>query len=55
MKHLNEKVLELISEVQKVLKNDPEFAEELIRDLTRISKLLIEKELEKYKDEINGP
>ena len=47
MKNLNEKVLELISEIQKVLKDDPGFAEEVIRDLTRVSKLLIEKELSK--------
>lgn len=50
MEHLNEKVLELIKEIRDTFKDDPELPE-VIRDLTRISKFLIKKELEKYKDE----
>ena len=53
MKNLNDKVLELIKEIRDTFKNDPELPE-MIRDLTRISKILVEKELEKYKTEIDG-
>ncbi len=48
MEHLNKKVLELISEIQVAFKNDPEFAEELTRDLIRVSKALLLKELKKF-------
>ncbi len=51
MKNLNERVLELIKEIQKTFESDPEFAAEVIRDLTRVSKLLLEKELKKINDE----
>jgi len=50
MEHLNKKVLELIRDVRDTFKNDPEFAEEIMRDLTRISKLLLSKELKKFDD-----
>ena len=53
MKNLNEKVLKLISEIKDALKDDPELPE-MIRDLTRVSKILLEKELDKYKTETDG-
>lgn len=50
MKTLNEKILELIYEIQDTFEDDPELPE-MIRDLTRVSKILVEKGLEKYKTE----
>ncbi len=50
MKNLNEKVLELISEIQKTFKDDPELPE-ILRDLTRVSKFLIKNELKKFDNE----
>ena len=49
MEHLNEKVLELIREIKNTFKDDPDLPE-IIRDLTRVSKILLLKELKKYKD-----
>lgn len=54
MKNLNEKVLELIKEIQKTFEDDPEFAAEVIRDLTRVSKLLIKNELKLFDDELKN-
>ena len=53
MKKLNDKVLELIKEIRDAFENDPELPE-MIRDLTRVSKILVEKDLEKYKDETHS-
>ena len=53
MEHLNDKVLELIKEVNVAFKDDPELPE-IIRDLTRISKALLGKELKKFDDERDG-
>ena len=50
MKNLNDKVLELIKEANISLKDDPVFAEEIIRDLTRISKLILNKELKQFSE-----
>ena len=49
MEHLNEKVLELIKEIQDTFPGEPELSE-IIRDLTRISKILLIKELKKFDD-----
>ena len=49
MEHLNEKVLELIFEIQDTFPGDPELTE-VIRDLTRVSKFLLSKELKKFDD-----
>lgn len=51
MKNLNDKVLELIKEANISLKDDPVFAEEIIRDLTRISRILLDKELKQFSEE----
>ena len=51
MEHLNEKVLELIKEIQDAFNDDPELAEELTRDLTRVSNAILNKELKKFDDE----
>jgi len=50
MEILNEKILILIKEIQDTFKDDPELPE-IIRDLTRVSKALLEKELKKFDDE----
>lgn len=50
---LNEKVLKLIKEIQVTFEGDPELSE-VIRDLTRVSKFLIKKELKKFDDENKG-
>jgi len=47
MEHLNEKILELIFEIQDTFPGDPELLE-VIRDLTRVSKFLLSKELKKF-------
>jgi len=52
MKKLNEKVLELIFEIQDTFPGDPELTD-VIRDLTRVSKFLLSKELKKFDDENN--
>ncbi len=53
MEHLNEKVLELILEIKVFFKDDPDLPE-VIRDLTRVSKFLLNKELKKFDDGKNG-
>jgi len=50
MKTLNKKLLELIFEIQDEYPGDPELVE-VVRDLTRVSKYLLRKELEKFNDE----
>ena len=50
MEHLNEKVLELIKEIQDTFPGDPDLPE-IIRDLSRVSNTLLLKELKKYDDE----
>ena len=50
MEHLNEKVLELIFEIQDTFPGDSELIE-VIRDLTRVSKFLLSKELKKFDNE----
>ena len=50
MEHLNEKVLELIFEIQDTFPGDSELLE-FIRDLNRVSKFLLRKELKKFDDE----
>ena len=50
MKRLNDKVLELIFEIQETYPGDPELTE-VIRDLTRVSKFLLKNELKKFEDE----
>ena len=49
MEHLNEKVIELIKEIQDTFKDDPDLPE-IIRDLTRLSNTLLIKELKKFDD-----
>ena len=48
---VNENVLGLIFDIQDTFKDEPEFAKGIIRDLTRISNLLLLKELKKFDDE----
>ena len=50
MEHLNEKVLELIKEIKDTFPDDPDLPE-IIRDLTRLSRTLLIKELKKFDDE----
>ena len=50
MEHLNEKVLELIFEIQDTFPGDPDLPE-IIRDLKRVSNTLLLKELKKFDDE----
>ena len=50
MEHLNEKVIELIKEIQDTFKDDP-YLPEIIRDLTRLSNTLFIKQLKKFDDE----
>ena len=50
MEHLNEKVLILIKEIQDTFPSDPDLPE-IIRDLTRLSRTLLIKELKKFDDE----
>ena len=50
MEHLNEKVLILIKEIQDTYPGDPELTE-VIRDLIRVSKFLLSKQLKKFDDE----
>ena len=52
MEKLNDKVLELIFEIQETYPGDPELLE-VIRDLTRVSKFLLKNELKKFDDENN--
>ena len=52
MKNLNEKVLLLIKEIRDTYKDDTDLPE-IIRDLTRVSKYLVIKELKKFDDEIS--
>lgn len=49
MKNLNEKVLLLIKEIQDTFKDDPDLPG-VIRDLIRVSKFLVSKELKKFDD-----
>ena len=49
MEHLNEKVIELIKEIQDTFPSDPDLPE-IIRDLTRLSNTLFIKELKKFDD-----
>ena len=49
MEHLNEKVLELMYEIQDTFPGDPDLPE-IIRDLTRLSNTLFIKELKKFDD-----
>ena len=51
MEHLNEKVIELIKEIQDTFKDDPDLPE-IIRDLKRVSNTLLLKELKKFDDEM---
>jgi len=50
MEKLNDKVLELIFEIQDTYPGNPELTE-VIRDLTRVSKFLLKNELKKFEDE----
>ena len=50
MEHLNEKVIELIKEIQDTFPGDPDLPE-IIRDLTRLSNTLFIKQLKKFDDE----
>ena len=50
MEHLNEKVLILIKEIQDTFPGDPDLPE-VMRDLKRVSKFLLLKELKKFDDE----
>jgi len=47
METLNKKLLELIFEIKKAYSDDPELSD-VVRDLTRVSKYLLEKELKKF-------
>jgi len=49
MKNLNGKVLELILEIKVFFKDDPDLPG-VIRDLIRVSKFLVSKELKKFDD-----
>ena len=49
MEHLNEKVIELIKEIQDTFKDDPDLPE-VRRDLIRVSKFLLSKQLKKFDD-----
>ena len=53
MEHLNEKVIELIKEIQDTFKDDPDLPE-VMRDLKRVSKFLLSKQLKKFEDENNN-
>ncbi len=50
MQTLNERVIVLIHDLNEQFSNDAELPE-VIRDLTRVSKFLIKKELKKFDDE----
>ena len=50
MEHLNEKVLELIKEIQDTFPGDPDLPE-IIRDLIRVSRYLLSKQLKKFDNE----
>ena len=54
MEHLNEKVIKLIKEIQDTFPCDPDLPE-VIRDLIRVSKFLLSKQLKKFDDESKKP